>query len=202
MGVRPARRHLVIFARRPQLGVGKRRLAANIGNVAAVRFQRHALNAVLLRLWSPRLWRLWIAVSPDYPTGWVRRGAAIGQGGGSLGDKLARMTRSLPNGPIVIVGSDTPQVSADDVRSAFRRITSSGAVFGPAVDGGYWLIGLSPAARRRPPFKAVRWSTPHALADTAANLGSGGYTLLRKLEDVDDGESLARTSLRISRMSP
>jgi glycosyltransferase A (GT-A) superfamily protein (DUF2064 family) len=57
-------------------------------------------------------------------------------------------------------------------------------VFGPAEDGGYWLVGLGP---RRParPFAAVRWSTAHALADTRRNFHGRRIALLRSLSDVD-----------------
>jgi len=63
------------------------------------------------------------------------------------------------------------------------------ATFGPAEDGGYWLVGLSP---RRParPFAAVRWSTAHALADTLANFRPRRVAFLRTLRDVDTAADL------------
>ena len=68
--------------------------------------------------------------------------------------------------------------------AAFRTLGSAHAAFGPAADGGYWLVAMSP---RRPahPFAAVRWSTEHALADTLANFGGRRVALLRTLHDVD-----------------
>ena len=64
-------------------------------------------------------------------------------------------------------------------------------VLGPAADGGYWLIGLSPRARAIDPFQGVRWSSPWALADTERALPAGfRLTLIDRLADVDDGPAL------------
>ena len=69
---------------------------------------------------------------------------------------------------------------------------SADAAFGPAADGGYWLVALSP---RRParPFAAVRWSSEHALADTLANFSGRRIALLRTLHDVDTAADLHGT---------
>jgi glycosyltransferase A (GT-A) superfamily protein (DUF2064 family) len=63
-------------------------------------------------------------------------------------------------------------------------------VFGPAEDGGYWLVGLGPCRPARP-FAEVRWSTEHALADTLANFAGRRVALLRTLRDVDTAADLA-----------
>ena len=187
-----ARRHLVIFARQPRLGVGKRRLAADVGDLAALRFSRWALARLLRELAGDRRWSLWIATSPDRPTTWVRRGQPLPQGPGDLGERLKRVVRQLPPGPAVIIGADTPGVTRTDVARAFATLGSKAAVLGPARDGGYWLIGL----RRRPrdplPFDSIRWSSPDTLADTLAALGDAPYALLQVREDVDDGAALRR----------
>jgi hypothetical protein len=100
---------------------------------------------------------------------------------------MERTMRDLPAGPVVIVGSDIPDVRVRHVEQAFRALGDHDAVFGPAYDGGYWLVGL----RRRPRvvdcFRGVRWSTEFALADTLANLGSSRVAQLDTLVDIDDG---------------
>lgn len=185
-------RHLVIFARRPRLGVGKRRLAADVGDVEALRFARGALDRLTRTLGQDPRWRLWLAVSPDRPRDWVRTGTAIPQGPGDLGQRLTRVIRSLPPGPVVVLGSDTPTVTRADVAAAFRALGPNEAVFGPALDGGYWLIGLRRGPAERLPFEGVRWSTSAALSDTLANLTGAPVALLRAREDVDDGPALKR----------
>jgi glycosyltransferase A (GT-A) superfamily protein (DUF2064 family) len=105
---------------------------------------------------------------------------------------MAAVARKLPPGPVVLIGSDVPDIAASDVARAFRELGRRDAVFGPATDGGYWLVGL----RRRPRFLDffgnVRWSTAYTLADTLSNLVGKDVTLLRALSDIDDGSSLLR----------
>jgi len=190
-------RHLVVFAKAPRLGRVKSRLAGDIGVVAAWVFYRRTLAAVLRRLSGRGRWRGWIAATPDvwaargaqWPAGWT----VIPQGGGDLGERMDRAMRALPPGPVVIVGTDIPGLSRRHVEAAFRALGRHDAVFGPAADGGYWLVGLrrTPAVPRL--FVGVRWSSEHALADSLANLGSR-HTVARLdvLEDVDDGAALVR----------
>ena len=184
--------HLVIFARLPRLGTGKRRLAADIGPVAALRFQRSALATTVRRLARDPRWQTWLAITPDHGGPWPAGLPRIGQGDGDLGRRMARVTRVLPPGPAMIIGSDIPGIRLHHIAAGFRALGDRDAVFGPARDGGYWLVGL----RRRPgfldPFGGVRWSTPHALADTMANLAGRRIALLEVLDDIDDGAALAR----------
>lgn len=190
--------HLVVMAKAPHLGRVKRRLAADIGAVPATAFYRATLARLLRRLAPDPRWRLWIAVTPDGHAPAMARAAppgvrAVGQGPGDLGARMGRLLHTLPPGPVVIVGSDIPAVSRRHAAAAFAALGTADAVFGPAVDGGYWLVG----ARRRPRtprmFAGVRWSTHHALSDTLANLPAGArVALLDELEDIDDGPSLAR----------
>jgi rSAM/selenodomain-associated transferase 1 len=182
---------LVIFARQPRLGSGKRRLARDIGASGALNFARTMLAQTLRRLARDRRWITYIAVTPDRSRPWPGAIPVLAQGGGNLGARMARAARALPPGPVVIVGCDIPGLTAPRVAAAFRKLGACDAVFGPAIDGGYWLVGL----RRRPrfidPFANVRWSTRHALADTLANLGGYRVAMAATLADVDDGAAFA-----------
>lgn len=196
--------HLVLFARRPQLGAVKRRLAADIGAVAAHRFYRNTLRDVAWRLGCDPRWQTWLAVTPDSaaatPGLWpVPAGTlVIGQGKGDLGDRMARPLQEFLPGPVVIVGSDIPDIEVDDIAAAFRALGDHDLVFGPAADGGYWLVG----ARRRPVvprnlFAHVRWSSEHALADTLANVpATCRVALLDARSDIDDGAAWRRWRIR------
>lgn len=188
----PLLRHLVIFARHPRLGTGKKRLARDIGAVRALRFQRVMLAHTMRRLGRDGRWLTWLAVTPDRSGPWPRRFRVMPQGKGDLGRRMASVARALPPGPVVIIGSDIPGIKPAAIARAFRALGGNDAVFGPAADGGYWLAGL----RRRPsfldPFGAVRWSTEHALADTLANLAGKRIAMVDRLADVDDGPALSR----------
>jgi len=184
--------HLVIFTRYPMFGAGKRRLAADIGPMQALRFQRVTLSHTFRRLGSDRRWKTWLAVTPDRSGPWPPQFGVVPQGKGDLGQRLARVAKQLPRGPLLIIGSDVPGIPRGFVTQAFRLLGSHDAVVGPSTDGGYWAVGL----RRRPlgidPFRAVRWSTQHALDDTLANLKDRSVAKLPCLEDIDDAGSLAR----------
>lgn len=188
--------HLIVFGRRPALGVGKRRLAAEIGELAAWRFQRQAMRRLARTLGGDRRWRMWRCLTPDAPAS-RRPGDEIAQGRGDLGERLTSVIARTPPGPVVIIGSDAPQVRCTDVAAAFRALGRAETVIGPARDGGFWLIGLSRRARKHPPFANVRWSTPDTLADVLANLAGRRTAMLRELEDVDDAASLARVRARL-----
>lgn len=164
------------MVRAPRMGRVKRRLARDMGAVNALGFYRLCTERLLRRLGRDRRWTTWLAVTPDtmrfHPRLWPKGPRRMVQGGGDLGARMERILRVPPPGPVVIVGSDIPGIEARHVARAFRLLGSHDTVFGPAPDGGYWLVG----ARRRPRcpdmFRNVRWSSEHALADTLANLGA------------------------------
>lgn len=164
---------VVVMARAPRLGAGKRRLAAAVGAVEAVRFHRVNTAAVLRRLAADSRWRLVLAVTPDgapLPRDWppVTR---IDQGGGDLGARMRRLLARFAPAPVVVVGSDIPALAPGALAAAFRALRAADVVFGPAEDGGFWLVGLRGRPRALPRlFRGVRWSGPHALADALAGL--------------------------------
>lgn len=186
--------HLIIFARFPKLGTGKRRLTREIGPVRALWFQRTMLHLLVRRLSKDPRWVTWIAATPDGSRPWPKGIRVIPQGKGDLGQRMARATRLRPPGSVVIIGSDIPGITANIIAHAFRELGRCDAVFGPAGDGGYWSVGL----RRRPrfidPFQKILWSTPTVLRDTLVRLENLNVALLDVLEDVDDLASLDRHS--------
>jgi rSAM/selenodomain-associated transferase 1 len=191
------RRHLVLFVRAPQLGRGKRRLARVIGDVATVRFERLMIALLLRRLAADRRWRLRIAVTPDtarrHARHWRRGIAVSGQGRGDLGIRMRRALTTNPPGPAVLVGGDIPALGARHVAAAFRLLGGHDLVFGPAEDGGFWLVGARRSPRLPLLFERVRWSGPYALTDTLAGLPhTTSVGFVDRLEDVDDGDPYRR----------
>jgi rSAM/selenodomain-associated transferase 1 len=195
------RRQLVVMVKAPRLGAVKRRLAAAIGDRAALLFYRRSLRALLARLTRDARWRCLVYVTPDRELRRLRLGPGRyflkPQGKGDLGRRMARPLTELPPGPVVIIGSDIPGIGRHHIAEAFRRLGTHDLVFGPAPDGGYWLVG----ARRRPHlprlFRHVRWSSENALADSMAGLDRRHrIALLGELEDVDDAASYARYRAR------
>lgn len=189
------RRWLVAMAKEPRCGAVKTRLARDIGVVAATGFARRTCANICHRLACDPRWRMCLAVSPDTAVGsgfWPAGVPHIPQGPGDLGARMQRLFDRLPPGPAVIIGCDIPQISAPHIAAAFRLLGSHDAVFGPAGDGGYWLVGLRRSPRVPAIFSNVRWSSAHALKDTLANLGARRSAIVETLGDVDDGESHRR----------
>ncbi len=179
---------VIVFARAPRLGTVKRRLARGIGDRAALRFHVATLTTLLRDLLACRRFDVVLAVTPDGARfrlpGWGLpiRVRYIGQGPGDLGQRMSRALGRYRR--VALMGCDIPRAGAADVQAAFRALGTADAVFGPAEDGGYWLIALGP---RRPGdlFGASRWSTEHALADTLRQFRHHKVGFIRRLSDVD-----------------
>ncbi len=174
---------VIVFARAPYLGTVKRRLARDIGDRAALRFHRGTLTDLLRGLKACRRFDVVLAATPDRAGFRLPASVArIPQGHGDLGRRMTRALRRYRR--VALMGCDIPDAGAADVCAAFRLLGTADAVFGPAEDGGYWLIALGP---RRPGelFGASRWSTPHALADTLRRFARHRVAFIRRLSDVD-----------------
>ena len=177
---------LIVFARSPAIGVGKTRLARDIGAVGAWRVYRAMSARLLWRLRDPR-WRLVLTLDGRRTDAAWPRLPVEPQGRGDLGQRLTRALRG--RGAVAVVGTDTPDVSRARIAAAFRARDA----IGPASDGGFWLLALSARRARSVKLDGIRWSSHLTLSDTVARLGE--LTQLEILVDVDDLQSL-RSSRR------
>lgn len=199
----PFRLRLVVMAKVPVAGLVKTRLTREAGVATATRFARHAARCLLHRVARHSRWQTYLAISPDSGVGagiWGSKVAHAAQGRGDLGARMHRIMARADPGPLVIIGTDIPGIRRDHIALAFRLLGSHDAVFGPAADGGYWLVGLRRRPRLLRPFSGVRWSSSHALADTLRNLSGRSVALLPELQDVDSADDLERCSARAGRV--
>ena len=181
---------LIVFARSPAIGVGKTRLARDIGAVEAWRVYRAMSARVLWAVRDPR-WRTVLRLEGrQVDAAWPRLSVAP-QGRGDLGARLTRALRAHARGGVAVIGVDAPAVTRAHIAAAFRARDA----IGPATDGGFWLLALSSRRTRSVRLDGIRWSSAHTLADTIAALGQ--LTFLDTLTDIDDGPSL-RSSRRKS----
>jgi rSAM/selenodomain-associated transferase 1 len=183
---------VVVFARAPRLGAVKRRLARDVGDRDALRFHVATLTRLLRALIRERRFRTVLAITPDNARPRLPVTVeCVEQGKGDLGARMHRAFFRFPCSRVALMGCDIPDAGSRDALAAFRALGTADAAFGPAADGGYWLVAMS---SRRParPFAAVRWSTEHALADTLANFAGQRVAMLRTLHDVDTAEDLQR----------
>lgn len=193
---------LLVFAKAPVAGTVKTRLAAVVGAEGALAAYRALLAATLACAAAARaagiVDRIELWCDPDAEAPALRQLAATHglarypQSGGDLGERMrVALASALGRAPrALLVGTDCPVLTPAYLADANARLATHDAVLGPAEDGGYVLVG----ARRTLSFADVRWSTPHAYADTLAAFAADGVTCatLPALWDVDDAAGLAR----------
>jgi hypothetical protein len=191
-------RHLIIYAKRPLPGYAKTRLGADLGDEAAAGFYARLLYGYLFNLLNADLGdsavTLSVATSADvaffaeaFPELTVRA-----QVTGDLGTRMATsLERAFAQGAeaAVLTGSDIPGLNATRIDDAFRALDDAPVVIGPAVDGGYYLIGMQ--APGVDLFHDIPWSTDQVLAQTEAQAHAQGLALVKlpQLMDIDTVEA-------------
>ncbi len=186
---------LILFVKAPRLGTVKTRLGAEIGHLSAWRFYNDMLQRLWVRLGQDPRWQTYLAVSPDRNCArWPAHLTRWGQGRGGLGIRMARAMQRL-EGPVVLVGGDVPDLDSYHIAQAMRSLRQADVVFGPANDGGFWLVGLRRTQWAGRLFRNTRWSSPHALDDCLANLPrTARVAMLETLSDVDTSDDYAAYS--------
>lgn len=86
---------------------------------------------------------------------------------------------------VILIGSDCPYITVNIIRNAFSALSDSGVVIGPAVDGGYYLIGMKELHKEI--FENINWSTEHVFAQTKERIDKlmVSLSLVEKLSDID-----------------
>lgn len=182
---------VIVFVKAPRPGAVKTRLAKTLGAESACGAYRQLVETLLKELSS--LPAVELRFTPDDAQAEIQSWLgevwqARPQGSGDLGQRMqAAFADAFATGAsrVAIVGSDCPEVTAADIRQAWSELKSHDLVIGPAMDGGYWLIGLT---REQPElFKGISWSSEHVLAETLQRAKGAGLRvqLLRILSDVD-----------------
>ena len=114
----------------------------------------------------------------------------MAQGTGDIGQRMSRAFQNLGRGPIVLIGGDIPGVNPLHIQKAFEELKRSDIVFGPANDGGFWLVGMRQVRCPQNLFQNVRWSTEFALSDTLANIPEAKVGFVDTMSDVDTAADL------------
>ena len=200
--------HLILFARAPVYGRVKQRLAQDIGRQPALEFYRQTLTALIAQL-KPGPWSLSVSVAtPGDGDHEVFNGLkTTEQPDGDLGVRMKSVLDSYAGCNRIIIGSDIPGIKQEHVLRAFALLTTSDLVFGPATDGGFWLVGCSQAqavfeSADQLFMSGVRWSGCHALADTLKTLSPDKRVATAgTLSDVDDLQSYQHYCEAIAEMS-
>lgn len=179
---------LLIFTRNPELGKCKTRLAAKIGNEAALNIYKfllqHTVNItkdlnVQKRVYySEEIW-----MDDIWENGSYEKELQIGK---DLGKRMENAFRDgFANGfeRIIIIGSDMFDLSLIDLEQAFAQLRKHDFILGPAEDGGYYLLGMKKLKAKL--FEDKDWGKPKVFEDTMNSLSGENYALLPSRNDVD-----------------
>ena len=187
------KRLLIIFTRNPELGKCKTRLAATVGDEAALDIYIFLLKhtvSITENLEVTKQVHYSIKVR-DNDLWNDSKFEKKQQYGADLG---LRMQHAFEEGfkegyqQIIIIGSDLYDVSQDDLENAFNQLENHDFVIGPAEDGGYYLLGMK---RLLPElFQNKNWGTSSVLKDTLTNLENESLQLLPQKNDVDYYEDI------------
>jgi uncharacterized protein len=175
---------LIVIAKQPVPGRVKTRLTPPCTPSEAALLAEAALADTLTAVAASPAGRR-VLVLDGRPGDWLPPGFdVVPQRGGGLADRLAGAFAAV-DGPALLVGMDTPQVGPTLIGAGCEALERADSVVGPAVDGGYWAIGL-----RRPDarvFAGVPMSEPTTGAAQLARLVELGYGVdrLPRLRDVD-----------------
>jgi rSAM/selenodomain-associated transferase 1 len=201
----PPPQRLLVFARLPERGRVKTRLAAQLGEDRALAIYeamlRDSLGAMGASTAETEIECLW-PPTPGANGALLRRAfgphATAMQTGPTLGDRLSMAFSERfffhRTDKIVAIGVDDPMLSRELVDRAFALLESCEFVLGPAEDGGYYLIGCRAASYEPTIFQDIAWGTSSVLSSTISRIAATGRTLalLPERFDIDTAEDLER----------
>lgn len=184
----------IVFVKNIVLGKVKIRLAKTVGTQGAFEVYKHIVE--LLEIETSKLnsdkhiYFSDVIIEEKWPNDqkFVQQGTDIGE----------RMQNAFQDAfdkgykRVVLVGSDIPDLSAEIIEDAFSKLENCSTVFGPAEDGGYYLVGLS--EMNKSIFKNIEWSTNKVLSQSLEKVEE--YTLVKELNDIDTIEDLEKSSIK------
>ena len=189
---------VIVMAKAPVPGFAKTRLIPALGAVGAADLALRLLDHAVEQALAANLGPVDLCCAPEHThQGFAAQAerAGIGLSSQVEGDLGARMShafdRWLPRGyRVLMIGTDAPAVDAALLRQAARSLTETDAVFVPALDGGYALVGLRRAAPQL--FSEMLWSTASVMAVTRARLLASGlqHVELPAVTDIDEPAEL------------
>jgi rSAM/selenodomain-associated transferase 1 len=189
---------ILIFAKAPVPGFAKTRLARRIGEESAAALAARMLDHTVATAVAADVGPVQLCCAPDtahtaFEKAMRNHGVSlVEQGEGDLGVRLHRaFCRALPfYRSVIIIGTDAPGLVASHLSQSAAVLQQKPAVFVPATDGGYALVGLSEPVPAL--FEDMTWSTSSVMAHTRERLLRSGleWMELAQVHDVDEAEDL------------
>jgi rSAM/selenodomain-associated transferase 1 len=202
------RQALLAFARAPEVGKAKTRLIPVLGPAGAAALHAGLVERTLKTVCGAGFEvQLWCHPDPQQPFfRYCAEHFAVSlrrQAGDDLGDRMAHAlaTALVDHDLAVLIGTDCPALSADDLAGAFAALEEGAdLVLGPASDGGYYLVGLNRPAPTL--FSGVHWGTDRVMMQTLARARELGLAthLLPTRNDLDRPDDLQAFHDRVAVM--
>jgi rSAM/selenodomain-associated transferase 1 len=205
-GPPPEGLRIAVFAKAPVAGTVKTRLVPLLGHERAARLHARLVHHALATASAAGASEVQLWCAPDAADAFFAECARTHgvvlkqQEGHDLGARMAHAFEALlaDGRPAILVGSDAPALTAAAMSAAGRALATHGAVFTPAEDGGYALVGLAHPAPSL--FSGVAWGSATVMAETRVRLAAAGlrWHEAPRTWDVDrpeDYERLVREGL-------
>ncbi|WP_090293616.1 TIGR04282 family arsenosugar biosynthesis glycosyltransferase [Flagellimonas zhangzhouensis] len=184
---------LLILTRNPELGKCKTRLAAKVGDEAALEIYKFLIERTVdftkdlavdkwvfysEKIWEDDIWDHTIYSKK------LQKGTDLGE----------RMKNAFSEGfnagfkNVIIIGSDMYHLNPSDLEEAFAQLENHDFVVGPAQDGGYYLLGMK--SLKEELFQQKAWGTDTVLKDTLKDISNFKVSLLEEKNDIDYYEDI------------
>ena len=188
---------LIIFTRNPEIGKVKTRLAKTIGDLAALKVYRKLLEHTVhitrpLEVDKFVFYSEQIQENDHWDAAIYFKELQYGVGLGERMHHAFELLFSRGYRQIVIVGSDIFELTTAGIQEAFTHLDSTNYVVGPALDGGYYLLGMN--ALKKKLFENKKWGTRTVLKETLKNLEQEQVVLLAAKNDIDTYDDLKKSS--------
>jgi rSAM/selenodomain-associated transferase 1 len=187
---------IIVFVKNLEVGTVKTRLAKTIGHIGA-----YEVYTELVKLTEEVTTKInidrHIYFSKSIVSSLWPNDDKYVQSGMDLGERMLNAFEAgfdLGYDKVILIGSDLPDLNSSLLESAFSKLDSADLVFGPAEDGGYYLIGMTTLMPFI--FKNKPWSQPHLLELTLKELErhNNSVALLNPLNDIDTFEDLIHSN--------
>ncbi|WP_051676872.1 TIGR04282 family arsenosugar biosynthesis glycosyltransferase [Maridesulfovibrio frigidus] len=191
---------LLFFVKFPIAGCVKSRLGDDIGYELAARYYSAFVLDLLARIDRHEI-ETYIFFDPNHSVDiyerWLGNRKMIPQHGKDLGERMFNAFEDafkLGYDSCVLIGSDLPDLTAQEINRGMDSLREHPACVGPAKDGGYFLIGFQKEALTKVPFTNMEWSTPKVFTETITKIKSVGLEgfILQEHADIDTAQDLVQ----------